>query len=341
MSVMDVGPDRQSEPAGLRLLEGCEPDLGLGSLLEQAAGIGTWQFDPERRTIRLSDAAAALHGFRAGMTEDVEAWLTRLHPDDRAAAAAALLDASLGTPLRGEWRVTREGEPRWIEMRGGLLPGPPARVAGIQLDIGARKRREVLMRLELQEAEHRAKNALVAAQAIVRLTRAEDPRDFARAVDQRIAALGRAHARFSVADAEGGFPLARILEEEFAPYDAGRPLVMRGPAVRITPAAIQPVCMALHELATNAAKHGALSRQGGVITVSGRLRTDGVLVITWREAGGSAPIQAPERRGFGLALLDAVIRRQLGGVIRLGWRPGGLHAVIALPPGSARPSGEG
>lgn len=317
--------------------------FGAPRALEDAGGFGSWDCDPAGAVIRFGPAAAALHGvMRGGMEEGLDAWLARLHPEDQAAARVAFSAALRGVAaLRGEWRLRGPGEAdwRWIELRGRLLPasrGAP-RLIGVLLDIGARKAREAVARLVVREAEHRAKNALATAQALVRLTKAEDPRAFARAVDLRLAALGRAHARLSAAPPGTGVLLRGIAEAEFAPYGDAANRRLGGPETALSPLAVQPVCMALHELVTNSAKYGALSRPGGVVGLRWRHAADGRLILSWRESGGPRVSGAPARRGFGLALLDALVRGQLGGALRLGWGTGGLRALLCLPEGCTTP----
>jgi two-component sensor histidine kinase len=105
-----------------------------------------------------------------------------------------------------------------------------------------------------------------------------------------------------------------------------------GPDVALAPVAVQALSMALHELATNAAKHGALSVPGGLVSLSWRIEQDlGVLVLTWRERGGPPVIEAPMRRGFGSRVLEATLGSQLGGRVERRWEVHGLHCEIAVP----------
>jgi PAS domain S-box-containing protein len=305
-------------------------------LLEAAAGAGIWELDPRSGRMRLGPGACALHGLSHPAPPEaatLSAWRGRLHPEDRVRADAALeLAARDGVPLRIEFRVRRpDGGWRWLECRGALAePDGPPRLVGLDLDITPRKEREARALLALREVEHRAKNALSTAQALVRLTRAGDPRNFARLVDQRLAALGRAHARLSAAPPGSGFALRQIAEDEFAPYGPDT-LALHGEAVALSGLAVQPVCMVLHELATNAAKYGALSRPGGRVRLRWRRLAGGRLLVSWREAGGPAVRVAPDRRGFGMAMLDALLRGQLGGTIRFGWQSDGLRVTMLLP----------
>lgn len=311
--------------------------LTADAALEAAAASGSWELDPETGRIRLSAGAAALHDLpdpipAAALTRG--GWLARVHPEDRAVADAAL-DATLrdGVPLRLELRLRRrDGGHRWVECRGALRDrdGRSPRLLVLDLDITARRELEARAALGIREVEHRAKNALSTAQALVRLTRAANPAEFARLVERRLAALGRAHARLTAAPPGAGHLLRDIAAEEFAPYgrEAAR---LHGPEVAVAAGSVQPICMVLHELATNAAKHGALSRPGGVVHLGWRRPGDGALLLSWREVGGPMLSAEPGRSGFGMALLEALLSGQLGGRLRFTWRPAGLRFAAVLP----------
>src|SRR5262249_27883207 len=139
----------------------------------------------------------------------------------------------------------------------------------------------------------------------------------------RIGALGRAHQLLSRTRWRGAH-LQRLGEEELAPYTLGEPdrVRLHGPALNLSPAAAQAVAMAIHELATNAVKYGALGAAGGRIRVSWERDAGGVRRIRWQEDGGPS-VAAPARRGFGTRMLE----RSLAGVsgrTRVQWRAAGL-----------------
>ena len=179
-----------------------------------------------------------------------------------------------------------------------LLDGRLAQLA-ITRDVTARRQAEERQRMLAREVDHRAKNALAVALSLVRLTRAEDPRRFAEAVEGRIAALSHAHSLLA-SERWSGAGLRAVIQAELAPHVAAGRILLRGPAVWLGPAAVQPVSMVLHELATNAAKYGALSLPGGRVEVRwGRDPADGALVLRWEESGGPPVPGAPRREGFG------------------------------------------
>ena len=211
---------------------------------------------------------------------------------------------------------------------------------GIMRDISARKADEARRKLLAREVDHRAKNALAVVQSVVRLTPRDEPRAFAAAVEARVAALGRVHSLL----AEGGWSgadLRAVAERELAPHATHPPgggetaVTLDGPPVPLAPAAVQPLAMVLHELATNAAKHGALSVPSGSVEVrwwvGRRTGEDGSLRLRWTEAGGPPVAGAPSRRGFGTRVIDATIRGQLGGTVERRWVQAGLTVEIAVP----------
>jgi two-component sensor histidine kinase/two-component SAPR family response regulator len=181
-----------------------------------------------------------------------------------------------------------------------------------------------------REVDHRAKNALAVVQSILRLTRAKDLKSYTAAVEGRISALSRAHALLSHTRWEGA-SLGQLVEEELAPYltkDAAR-ISARGPAVMLQPVAAQTLALAIHELATNAAKYGALSVDSGRVRISWELKPE-KLELSWEEIGGPA-VQSPSYRGFGIHLISASIEGQLRGTAKFEWRSSGLSCMLCVP----------
>ncbi|MBV8681949.1 MAG: PAS domain-containing protein [Caulobacteraceae bacterium] len=221
---------------------------------------------------------------------------------------------------------------------GTYTPLPPSpegrpRLSFVLIDITARKRAEERQQLLMREVDHRAKNALAVAQAVVELTKETDPLAFKRAVVGRVSAIARTHSL--LADQRWkGVDLRRLVGEELAPYSADRPehVVLEGPAHTLTPAAAQLVGLVVHELATNAAKYGALRGDEGSLLVRWSVDAAGALEFDWTESCVfESPLVTPERQGFGLRLLDQTISRQLGGAWTTEWTPNGLSFSMTLP----------
>jgi two-component sensor histidine kinase/DNA-binding response OmpR family regulator len=233
-----------------------------------------------------------------------------------------------------EFRVQRpDGEMRWcmgsasatLDARGRIT-----RLSGVTVDITDRKRTEERQNLLAREADHRAKNALAVVQSIVRLTKADAVKDYAGAVEGRIGALARAHTLLAQSRWQGA-DLATLVDEELAPYrtsEAER-LFWGGPQVSLQPRTAQTIAVAVHELATNAAKHGALASLTGRVALAWEL-SGGALVLRWSESGEPA-VKVPTVQGFGIKVITSSIEAQLGGKARFDWRRDGMDCTLIIP----------
>jgi PAS domain S-box-containing protein len=201
-------------------------------------------------------------------------------------------------------------------------------------DISDRRNYEKHIELLGREAEHRAKNVLATVQAIVHLTQAASPADVKMAIAGRIRALANVHTLFTDSHWKGA-DLRSLVTGELAPYsqDGDARITLQGPDCVLDPPRAQTIAMAMHELATNAAKYGALSESDGRIDVEWQTAPDGALRLKWKETGGP-PVQTPERKGFGTAVLENMIKGQSKGEMIMDWRPEGLACDIRLPASS-------
>lgn len=215
--------------------------------------------------------------------------------------------------------------------------GQAARVSIVMIDITDRKQAEDRQLLLAREVDHRARNALAVVQSIVRLTRADNQPSYVRAIEGRIHALAQAHTLLSESRWQGA-DLSRIVGEELAPYKAGEGsrVSVSGPPVILSPEKAQNIALAVHELATNSAKYGALSVAAGTLDVTWE-SVGGVLALRWQEAGGP-PVRAPSSQGFGTRIMNASIKHQIGGHVDWDWRPNGLHCTIQIPEASRKPA---
>jgi two-component sensor histidine kinase len=203
-------------------------------------------------------------------------------------------------------------------------------MVGVNLDITERRQAEERILLLAREVDHRSKNALAVVQAALRLTPRSDAGAYAAAVEGRVAALARAQTLLA-ADRWSGAELRGLIEGELAAFlGAGQRVELDGPRVTLPTGVTQAIAMAVHELATNAVKHGALSVPGGRVAVSWQLR-DEALQLRWQEAGGPPLHGPPARRGFGSRVLEGTVRGQLGGSVSLDWLPEGLACRLVVP----------
>jgi two-component sensor histidine kinase/DNA-binding response OmpR family regulator len=204
------------------------------------------------------------------------------------------------------------------------------RISGVTIDITDRKEAEQRQLLLAREVDHRAKNALAVVHAIVSLTRADNIAQFVAAVEGRVQALARAHSLLSESRWRGA-NISDIIEEELAPYRAPHfdRVRISGTSLSLDPSTAQALALALHELATNAAKYGALSRPSGRLAVSWSL-TNGRLELQWIERGGPPP-EPTEPGGFGIRVIKAGVEGQLDGSVEFDWRHDGLRCSLSIP----------
>jgi PAS domain S-box-containing protein len=198
------------------------------------------------------------------------------------------------------------------------------------VDISERKRSEQQISILAREAEHRAKNVLAIVQATVHLSQSETAAGLKHAIEGRIQALANVHRLF-VQSRWKGAELRCVVSQELSPYcqDGETRVRIDGPAVLLETEAAQTIAVTLHELATNAAKYGALSVPTGKVRIEWLRAPDGRVVLHWTEADGP-PTSPPTRRGFGARVMEGMIQ-QMKGDIRFDWRAEGLACEITIP----------
>lgn len=190
-------------------------------------------------------------------------------------------------------------------------------------------------RILLREIDHRAMNALAVVEGIVRLSRAQDIKQYAAAVQQRVQALARAHSFLSEKRWQAA-SLHEVLRLQIEPYDLRR-ATLDGPDIQVGARLIQPLALVLHEMIANAATHGCLSAPAGGLSVRWTAHNgpSGFHMI-WEESGGPPP-QQRRPQGFGSAMVTAIIERQLRGQARLHWPQTGLRAEFTVPDAASEP----
>jgi PAS domain S-box-containing protein len=200
----------------------------------------------------------------------------------------------------------------------------------IARDITEQKRNQEMIATLAREAEHRSKNVLASVLATVNLSQSSSPEDLKKTIGGRIQALANVCSLF-VATRWIGAELSAIAAQELAPYSEmhGKRVLIDGPQILLEPGVAQAIAVTLHELATNAAKYGALSQPDGQVHLEWSHAADGQLRLRWTETGGPA-VQEPTRRGVGSRIIDGMIT-QLKGKARFDWRKDGLVCELALP----------
>ena len=310
-------------------------------LAQRLARLAYVDLEFTQQTATVSDTFEEIFGFRPP-TDDpsktLASFIDRVHPADRkrVMAARTLAIGKLGS-YEDEFRILLDtGETRWISAHGETLgdaSGNPVRMIGTNLDITRRKEQENHIRFLLREVSHRAKNLLAIIQAMATQTARTSLtlEDFQARFGQRLQGMAASHDLL-VSQNWQGVDIAELVRAQLRPFadEAGRRLEIDGPHVFLAPAAAQSIGLALHELATNATKYGALSVPAGKVGVSWRtVRADlgddpaPRFKMTWRESGGPE-VTPPQRRGFGHTVFDRMIKQSLGAAITLDYATGGL-----------------
>jgi PAS domain S-box-containing protein len=255
-----------------------------------------------------------------------------VHPDDFNRVSKALALTKEKRSFEAEFRVVRpDGELRWCVTTAAATfdkTGRVIRVSGVTIDFTERKLAEQRQDLLAREVDHRAKNALTIVQSFIRLTRGRHIEDYVTALEGRIAALARAHTILSLSSWKGA-ELKGLVSAELTPYASGKQVSFAGPEIELTPATAQTLALVIHELATNAAKYGALSAAAGRLSVSWS-RQDDSIALTWQEDAGPE-IAEPVTRGFGTRSVIASVETQLGGQVLFDWRSTGLVCNLVVP----------
>jgi two-component sensor histidine kinase/CheY-like chemotaxis protein len=313
----------------------CAPNSGDGNLVVQHDWADE-DHQPAAAGLRLADFGDGLSETLAKgqpvRIDDVESYCTGAGGGNARTYAALGAQAALFVPLLHGGRLVAvfyvlAAEPRrWSDDQVLTLQ----EALGVAWDTVEILRNEQRQELLMREVAHRAKNALAVVQAVVRLSYADDFATFRDVVESRIASLSRTHDLLAKSRWQG-LELRSLVEEALRPFAGGGSVQIDGPAQRLKPELAQTVALALHELATNAAKYGALKGNGGALSVTWSKDDKSRLTLHWRETTAE-PISAPGKRsGFGSELLTKSVRSQLGGEIDFDWASDGLKCRLHLP----------
>lgn len=328
------------------LRERRESQERLERALAASVHVGAWEWDliddhfvGDERFARICDVDPDL----AARGAPVSVYVQRLHPDDAPRVLAAYQTAmASGEPFEEEYRVGGD-DARWVLGRGEVFAihgGKALSFAGTVVDITARKRDEQARELLSQELSHRIKNIFAVVSALTALSARQFPeaRAFAETLRTRIAALARAH-EFVRPHTEasrptvGAMTLHAFLTDLFKPYagpDGAPQVVLSGDDAAFDDQAATSVALLFHELATNAAKYGALSVEDGQVLLTTRRQGDR-FILSWEEKGGPPVAGPPDRSGFGSSLAALSVEGQLGGKLERLWAAGGLRVTADLP----------
>lgn len=329
-------PSTPSEPA----------DAASAALALAAAQMGEFAWDMARDRLAISARMSAIVGLPAGAVpaEGGEALARHAHPHDAEALRNSVrhgLEHFGRFEAEFRWVRPDDGRSVWLYAAGGRREGRGPggrRIVGLVQDITGRKAEDDANRALVAELDHRVKNVLASVQSLAaqsaRRTTSLDA--FLKTFAGRLDAMASAHTLLTATRWRGA-EIGNVAAAELGGLAPGQAR-WSGPEVVLNPRATNALTLALHELATNAVKFGALSAETGRVEVAWTCRPEGGFRLCWTERGGP-PVAPPTRRGFGSTLLERVTGRELGGEARLEFPAEGVRAVIVADAGAlAAPS---
>jgi PAS domain S-box-containing protein len=258
-------------------------------------------------------------------------------PPDGGATIMALKREVLATgqPKRAEVALNEASGLRWHDLHIEPLHNEAGDIVGLTcaaIDVTERKESEAHLRLLMRELTHRSKNLLAVIQAMARQTarHAGSIDGFLNQFSARLQALAASHDLL-VRESWYGASLRELIQSQLTAYigSGEAPVAIDGPAVALKPEAAQNLGLALHELAVNAAKFGALSVPSGRVSITWALR-DNALTLEWREQFGPK-VKIRRKKGFGSMVIERNLARALDAKVDLDFKPDGLRCHIVIP----------
>ena len=305
------------------------------------APIGLAMLSRDLRFVRVNQRLAKINGIPAEQhihrtpRQIVPALADQLEPLIRKVLETG--EAVLGVEIEGETPMAPGVARNWREHFYPIFLDNSIEAVGVVIEeITEHKRGERHLRLVMNELNHRVKNSLAVVQSIASQTvrSSSSLADFEEALIGRIRALANTHTLLTESNWRSA-KLSDIVREAVRPYRLGGSdtVVINGPELSLTPSASLAFSMVLHELTTNAWKHGALSRLGGIVTIEWRLTEEprgNRLILRWVETGGPHVV-GPARPGFGGQLIEFTISHEFGGIATINYTATGVVCDIAIP----------
>lgn len=309
------------------------------TIFENAA-IGIAHVSSDGDWLRVNERLCEIVGYSAGELADMT-FQDITHPDDLGndlAQLRRLIAGEIDTYKMEKRYVRKDGSNVWVSLTVGCdrdpASGTPFIIAAIE-DISERKRHEEHVNLLMMEVNHRAKNLLAVVQAIARQTaQRADPQTFADELSERLQGLS-ASQDLIIASGWTSVPMFEHVMRQLE--HLGDALMQRvhieGNDTHILPAPAQAIGLALHELATNAVKHGSLSNEEGSVEIRWHLegtRPDGAFVLSWSETNGP-PIDRPVKRGFGRTVIEQMVAQSVSGTVTVDYAQAGFTWELRAP----------
>ena len=306
-----------------------------------ASRTSTYRWNLITNAIEEDESVERLMGVDGAQIRNLDDYYKYVHPDDRAALERAAEDcAREGNDLAIDYRLIRpDGDICWVAERGKVFfddSGNPEYMTGAIVDITERKKFEEHQRLLVAELSHRVKNTLAVVQSIAlqTLRRSQSLEAFRETFIGRVSALSKAHSLLTRSKWQGA-DLRDLMVQILAPYRQSGTVkvITAGDPVQLRPKPAIVLALVFHELATNAVKYGSLSVGLGCLRVSWEPCTENGLQklrISWIETGGPE-ILSRSKPGFGSALIERSIERDLDGTVCMSYRREGLACEIELP----------
>jgi len=311
-------------------------------LATETAGIGLWQWHVESGNVRWDKAMFDLYGMSPTADGSVQYadYISSIHPDDAVRQNEMLQDTvAKGSASTREFRIRKRDTHelrhiRAVEVARAGMDGKTEWVVGTNLDITEEKNRDSHVQLLMGEINHRSKNLLAVVMSVAHQTGGVDHAEFMRKFSARIQSLA-AGQDVLVENEWMGVQLDTLVRAQLSHFKdlIGNRITIAGDLVHLSPAAVQTIGMALHELSTNAGKYGALSNDEGRIDitwekslVSGSER----LVLGWSESGGP-PVVSPTRAGFGSTVTGRMVTMSLDAEVTADFAPSGFSWQMNCP----------
>jgi PAS domain S-box-containing protein len=302
------------------------------------AGVGIAHLSPDAKWLRVNKTFARILGYRrdelvSKTVQDIT------HPDDLESSVAE--DERLRSGKADSYEVEKrylrkDGTPVWVHITGTAVrrnDGSVDHFVTVIQNISERKRAEEQVRLLLREMSHRGKNILALVQAVARQTVVSDPEHFIDRFTDRIQAIS-ASQDLLVRTSWTGVDVDDLVYAQLSHFAdlIDYRICLDGPKLRLNGAAAQAIGMALHELATNASKYGALSTDAGQVNIS--WRADGLFKMNWTERHGP-PVRPPDRRGFGTSVMESMAKQAVDGAVELEYDTAGVAWHLTCPAANA------